>query len=124
MSTFITKITAQVNKDHVNNVSYFKYLEEARKKIYALCRKSGTQAVIVHKSIDFIKEVFDAANLTIETTVQEIGNTSFTLGQKILANEELIASATVVIVTINPKTRKKVSVPENIKNLKAKNILI
>lgn len=68
---------------HVNNTSYFIYLEEARVQFFEyLGKRSGTDDwpfILVSTKCDFIKQVYFKQELRIETSVKKIGSKSFTL---------------------------------------------
>lgn len=113
---FTAKITAETNTYHVNNVTYLQYLEQARREIYALFYANGIEPLVAHISADYKREVFDKEPLTIHTKTEKIGNTSVTLKQAIYTeNHELALSATVVLVALDQKTRKKIRVPDAIR---------
>lgn len=113
---FTTKIIAETNTYHVNNVTYLQYLEKARQEIYALYYANGIEPLIAHISADYKKEVFDKEPLTIYTKTEKIGNTSVTLKQEIYTQtKELALTATVVVVAIDPKTKNKTRVPDAVR---------
>jgi thioesterase III len=108
-------LTAESNKFHVSNVQMYEYLDQARHDWYRYCILIGVEAVIVHISADFKKEIFNRDQLQIRTRLERIGNTSFTLKQVVINNrDELVASAEVVMATIDRQARTKVTVPEEL----------
>lgn len=110
------KIIAETNTNHVNNVTYLQYLEQARREIYACYYANGVEPLVAHISADYKREVFDKEPLTIHTKTEKIGNTSVTLKQEIYTqNNELALTATVVIVAIDPKTKHKTRVPDAVR---------
>lgn len=111
-------ILAETDKFHVNNVQLLAYLDEARYPWYRFCQTCGVEGVLVHLDADFKKEVFDGDELTITTSLEKLGNTSFTLEQ-IMTNtaEDTIISANIVLATINKETRMKTPVPPQIREL-------
>lgn len=113
---FVTKIIAESNEYHVNNVTYLQYLEQARREIYAFYYAHGIVPLVAHLSVDYKREVFNKETLTIRTKTEKIGNTSVTLKQEIYTEKnELALSATVVLVAIHATTREKVTVPDAIR---------
>lgn len=119
------KLVAETGKAHVNNVALFGYLDQARQEWYRYSIMSGVESVVVHVGISYKKEVFDQNKLTIRTTLERIGNTSYTLKQDIVNHlEELVVSAEVVLTTINRQTRMKVPVPKAIHALLDEDILL
>jgi acyl-CoA thioester hydrolase len=97
---------------HINNVSFFIYLEQARvdffidAKIFGDVKDWSFVAASAH--CDFKKQAFINQNLVIKTWVSHIGNTSVKLKHKILdqANDELIAEGEVVLVSFSMAEQK------------------
>jgi YbgC/YbaW family acyl-CoA thioester hydrolase len=119
------KLIAETGKAHVNNVELFGYLDKARQEWYHYSIMNGVESVVVHVGVSYRKEVFNQNKLSIRTTLERIGNTSYTLRQDIVNHlEELVVSAEVVLTTINRQTRMKVPVPNEIHNLLGKDILL
>lgn len=119
------KIVAETGKAHVNNVALFGYLDQARQEWYHYSIMNGVESVVVHVGISYKKEVFNQNKLSIETTLERIGNTSYTLKQDITNHlEELVVSAEVVLTTINRQTRMKVPVPEAIRDLLEQDMIL
>ncbi|MCM3584194.1 acyl-CoA thioesterase [Mesobacillus maritimus] len=117
------KIVAKTNKAHVNNVLLFEYLDQARQDWYRFSIKTGVESVVVHAGVSYKKEVFNHNQLLIQTTLDRIGNTSYTLKQNMINHlNELVVTAEVVLTTINRQTRMKVNVPEAFHTLLKENI--
>mgnify|MGYP001233681313 CR=1 FL=1 len=115
---FKTQVVAKAKGNHVNNVTYLEYLETTRKKLYAYCISLGVEAMVVNINASYHHEVFNNELLTIETTIEKVGNTSITLSQDLYTEKNIKAvSATVVLVTVNQETREKVRVPDEIREL-------
>jgi YbgC/YbaW family acyl-CoA thioester hydrolase len=111
-------IVAESNLGHVSNVKLFEYLDEGRKWWYSYCVSLSVEAVVVHIEVDYKKEVFNKDYLLVRTEIEKIGNTSFTLRQTIMNDQqERMVVAEVVLTTINRQTRKKVAVPVEVRNL-------
>lgn len=112
------EIIAESSKFHVSNVQMYQYLDEARKDWYHYCISVGVEAVLVHISADFKKEIFNQDQLQIRTWLERIGNTSFTLKQTVMnQGDDLIVSAEVVLATIDRQKRTKVTVPGEVRSL-------
>lgn len=112
------EIIAESNKFHVSNVQMYQYLDEARKDWYHYCILVGVEAVLVHISADFKKEIFNQDRLQIRTWLERVGNTSFTLKQMVMnQGDDLIVSAEVVLATIDRQKRTKVIVPDQVRRL-------
>lgn len=118
MSYTELEIVAETGKAHVNNVSLFGYLDQAREEWYRYSILNGVESVVVHAGVSYKKEVFDQNKLRIRTTLERIGNTSYTLKQDMINHlNELVVTAEVVLTTINRQTRMKVAVPKAIHDL-------
>jgi acyl-CoA thioester hydrolase len=106
---------------HINNVSFFIYLEQARvdffldTKILDHLEDWSFVAASVH--CDFIKQAFINQNLVIKTWVSHIGNTSVKLKHKIFdqTNEELIAEGEDVLVSYSMTEQKPERLSEQMK---------
>lgn len=112
------EIIAESSKFHVSNVQMYQYLDEARKDWYHYCILVSVEAVLVHISADFKKEVFNQDRLRIRTWLERVGNTSFALKQTVMNQGDLpIVSAEVVLATIDREKRTKVTVPDQVRSL-------
>ncbi|MCM3764378.1 thioesterase family protein [Neobacillus niacini] len=112
------ELVAKTSKGHVSNVKLFDYFDQARMEWYRFCIDQGVEAVAVHISVDYKKEVFNNDSLIVRSWLERVGNTSFTLMQRMentLGNQ--IASAEVVLTTINRQTRIKTAVPQAVRDL-------
>ncbi|WP_251551886.1 acyl-CoA thioesterase [Neobacillus muris] len=111
------KTVAKTDRGHVSNVKLFEYFDEARKEWYRFCTSLEVQAVVVHIEVDYRREIWNNEKLTITTSLEQIGNTSFILMQKMENGQnELAAAAEVVLTTINTKTREKTRVPNALRS--------
>lgn len=111
-------IIAESTKFHVSNVQMYQYLDDARSEWYHFCILAGVEAVLVHISVDFNKEIFNQDQLLIRTWLERVGNTSFTLKQTVLnQGNDLVVSAEVVLTTIDRQKRTKVPVPDVVRGL-------
>lgn len=118
-------IVAETSGFHVNNVKMFGYLDQARFTWYEYCKSHGFEAVVVHVRADFKKELFDQEKLYIRTWLDRIGNTSFTLKQTVKDDQSQdVSLAEVVLTTIDCETRKKITVPNEVRELLHKDIIL
>jgi len=122
----ITKYTINVENDRYGHVNYKTYLElfEPALNTYLLDRgltlddleqKYGLKSIILTYTVTVHSESFKGDKIIIETKINKIGNTSFTLVQSMKREKLLIADLTMVIVLTN-KEGKPTSIPENIKS--------
>lgn len=74
---------------------------------------SGTDMYYVNATCDYFGSARFEEDIHIETHVSRVGNSSFT-GAFVIRNErgETLAEASLTSVCVDPKTREKVSVPE------------
>lgn len=94
---------------HVNNASYFVYLEEARIEFLRdILPDKKRSFVVVSVKCDFIQQAYFDQRLIIHTSIVEIGNTSFTLVHEIKDKEsgQLIAKGQSVVVHFNIEKQK------------------
>jgi YbgC/YbaW family acyl-CoA thioester hydrolase len=116
------KVVAESSTNHVNNVKLMEYLDQARKEWYGYCILHGVEAVVVHISASYKKEVFHDNNLAIQTVLERVGNSSFTLMQTMVNDQgELVVSAEVVLAAIIQQTRTKTRLPDAVRCLLDKN---
>ena len=112
------EIIAESNMYHVSNVKLNEYLDDARADWYKYSVNAGVEPVVVHISADYKKEIFPKDLLRIRTSLERVGNTSFTLKHTVMnQRDELAVSAEVVLATIDRQKRTKVAVPNEIRNL-------
>lgn len=110
---------------HVNNAKYLEYLEWGREEWYERAdlhydqfTKLGIQTVTVNININYKKECRQGDLLTITTTPERMGNTSYSLKQEITNQRgELVADAIVTSVAMDIETRKGRPVPEALRQL-------
>ncbi|RKD21885.1 thioesterase [Ammoniphilus oxalaticus] len=105
---------------HVNNAKYLEYLEWGREAwydaaglTYETFETMGIQTVTVNININYRKECRQGDKLTVKTTPQKMGNSSYVLKQEIINQRgELCADALVTSVTMDLSTRKGRPAPE------------
>lgn len=119
------ELIAETKTGHVSNVKLFDYLDQARKDWYHFCILYGVEAVIVHTSVDYKKEVFHNTKLSIRTSLEKVGNSSFTIKQTMVNDQGvLVVAAEVVLAVINRQTREKTIVPDEVRVLLYKDSLL
>ncbi len=69
---------------------------------------------IVHAEADFTKTLAVGQELTIEMKASRIGNTSFTLGYRILSDEGEVGTVSTVHVCVDVDTGRKRALPEEL----------
>ena len=104
--------------DHVNNVRYFDYLQEAR--IAFLTQIVGPRGdyfaeypcVLVSQTIDYLRPILlRHPPYDVDVWVESVGTSSYTLGSKIIdrsgASGDIYAKALSVIVAVDGETHAK-----------------
>jgi acyl-CoA thioester hydrolase len=106
---------------HVNNTSYFIYLEEARIRLFEeLGYGSDVKEwhfILASTKCDFVNQAFFGQTLKIETNVSKIGNKSFQIVHRILDEKTgtLIALGDSTIVYFNFITQKSEPIPDDLR---------
>jgi acyl-CoA thioester hydrolase len=102
--------------DHVNNVRYFDYFQEARILFLASVVGSGADyfaeypCVLVSQTVDYLRPILlRHPPYDVEVWVESVGNTSYTLGSRIVDHdtETVYARAVSVIVAVDAETQAK-----------------
>jgi len=104
--------------DHVNNVRYFDYLQEAR--IAFLAQVVGTTGdyfseypcVLASQTVDYLRPILlRHPPYDVDVWVAAVGSTSYTLGSRIVdrtvGTEDVYAKAVSVIVAVDGETQVK-----------------
>jgi acyl-CoA thioester hydrolase len=107
---------------HVNNVAFFKYIQSARVNyihkvgLAKMYNETEIGPIVVSCKCDFIKPLFFPGNITIQSRLSFIKNTSFGISYRIIDDkEQLSAEALDVIVVFDFNRNVKVPLPQNIR---------
>jgi len=106
---------------HINNTSYFIYLEEARIRFMeSLGYKMDIQNwnfILASTKCDFISQGYFGQELSIKTYVTKIGTKSFQLEHDLIAvqTNELIARGNAIMVFFDFEKQKSEPIPEMLK---------
>jgi acyl-CoA thioester hydrolase len=105
---------------HVNNVSYFKYIQASRVnywETFALMQifeEDKIGPILLSTSCNFMKPLYYPGNIMIQASVEFIKNTSFGVYHQILNGQgEVAAEAHDVIVMFDFKKNEKIVFPEH-----------
>jgi acyl-CoA thioester hydrolase len=104
--------------DHVNNVRYFDYLQEARIAFLADTLGAGSDLFTVHpcvlvsQNVDYLRPILlRHPPYDVDVWIDSIGTTSYTMHSWIVdrsgSTEDVYAKAVSVIVTVDPETHAK-----------------
>jgi len=101
---------------HVNNAAFFTYLEQARVRyLIDLLRVEAIERlplILAAVQIDFRAPILFGQQVEIETRVDWIGNSSFSMSHRITANGRLAAQASTVLVTYDYTAERPIPVPD------------
>jgi acyl-CoA thioester hydrolase len=104
---------------HVNNASYFTYMEEARCDFVQAVGMTDVPLILASAKVDFRAQTFFGDTLEIETWVTRIGNTSFDVAN-LMRNAEtgtVVFEGVAVIVYFDYEEQKPKPIPENLRKL-------
>ena len=108
---------------HVNNVSYFKYIQAARVHYWEhtglmeMYRETRTGPVLVSCNCDFKFPLHYPGHVEIHSGVERIGKTSFSICHRLLDNTgRLVAEARDVIVMFDFERNEKQPIPGELKD--------
>ena len=111
---------------HVNNATYLIYFEQARaswwKKLGLKFDGTGEGPVVVSAQCDFMKPIVFPADLLIHIYVGSPGRSSYTIFYEITVegdSEIIYAKGSTVIVWINYKKNKSLSLPDFMRDVLA-----
>ena len=107
---------------HVNNAAYLRYLEEARVQwlagIAGISLTDRIAPVLVASQVNYRKPIEWPAEIVVELFVEKLGNSSLTMGHRMLAAVDstvLYSDGSVVMVWIDTQTGKSVPLPEPVR---------
>ncbi|MFC7394216.1 acyl-CoA thioesterase [Scopulibacillus cellulosilyticus] len=122
---FITEIKVRFGETdllgHVNNVSYFSYLEQARieffKELTPYSKTKDWSYILASVKCDFLAQAYFDQHLKVITEVSRIGNKSFDLYQPIYDTEtgKKIAEGNSTIVYFDFTEQKSKQIPDNVR---------
>ncbi|MBB6453261.1 acyl-CoA thioester hydrolase [Salirhabdus euzebyi] len=100
---------------HVSNISYFIYLEEARIELFrelgASLEMGEWEFILASTSCDFKQQAYFDEKLTVETSVEKIGNSSFHLYHEVVNDRGIIATGKAAIVHFDFHTQRASALP-------------
>ena len=101
---------------HVNNAVYSVMCEAGRAELSLRCGllapEQGHTVVIARLELDFLREMNWPGEIRIETQVTRIGTRSFTLGQRLLQGDALVATSLSVLAVIDTESRRALPLTE------------
>ncbi len=104
---------------HLNNVHYFRYLEDARIAFLDQLRffDAKLYSVILKNECEYQHPVTYPDVLITRSYVTDVGHTSFTMLYEIVSKQQgnIVAIGKSVIVIVNPTTFQKQAIPNQVK---------
>jgi len=107
---------------HVNNASFFFYLEEARMKFFdhigidKIRKKANFNFIVASTKCDFIKQAYSGQTLRLNCRVAKIGKKSFVLEHEVKCakTQEIIAVGSTVLVCFNYEQQQSMQLPADL----------
>jgi acyl-CoA thioester hydrolase len=104
---------------HINNTVIPVWFLEAREPILGWFAPGGDlgrgSLAIVRVEVDYLAETHFGEDVTIETRVADIGNSSFKLAQSVIQSGRETARGLATLVNFDPSTRKSRPIPDTIR---------
>lgn len=109
---------------HVNNVVFHDYLQEARVGLMQdleLVRGPGFAQVVVKQEITHRKPLLlDPAPVVIETWISHLGNSSYTIGYRIMDEHgDCAAVASTIMAVVDPESGRPIRMQPELRALLA-----
>lgn len=108
--------------NHVNNVNFFRYFENARVKyfdeigLWKMREKAGIGTLLAETKCKFLKPLAYPDNLVVGAKVTSIGVTSFVMEYLVVSEKAgVAASGEGALVMYDYNKSQKINVPEEIK---------
>ncbi len=130
MNEFNTHLTLRIDWSemdlfgHVNNVSFFKYIQAARVNFWeqiGIAELHKTQRIgftVAAVNCQFKKPLYYPGNVKISTRVEWVKNSSLQLSHTLVNDDdEIAATAEDIIVMFDYNTNEKVIISEELKKL-------
>lgn len=114
---------------HINNASYFVYLEEARIRFFETMGYKmdarNWNFILASTKCDFVSQGYFNQILSVKTYVSKIGNKSFQLEHEIscMRTKNLIAKANGVMVYFDFDKQRSEPLPESLKGSLVNNLV-
>ncbi|AZV42855.1 acyl-CoA thioesterase [Peribacillus asahii] len=109
---------------HVNNTSYFIYMEEARTKFFKAVgydkdNRGEMNFIVASAQCDYLAQAYANQTLTLSTRVSRIGTKSYTLAHEIKSADTgaMVAAGSAVIVCFNFQTQQSEVIPPELRSI-------
>ncbi|WP_018923377.1 acyl-CoA thioesterase [Salsuginibacillus kocurii] len=115
---------------HLNNTSYFAYMEEARIQLFNDLELINADQplhdwpyVLVSTNCEYKKQGYFGIEITLESKVKHIGTSSFTLSHTIINGNTAIATGEAVVVQLDTEKGKATPLSEEVKSRLARYVV-
>ncbi len=127
---FVEKIQPRLSETnlagHIGYVVLPAWFEQANEKIYRLfipeLGKKKWSLIVVKFELECLAEIFHDNKVTIETRVQKIGNSSFTISQALRKDGKTAARARTKMVYFDYQKKKSQVIPKALRQLLVEHI--
>lgn len=86
---------------HVNNASFAAYTEVARLDFARCLGAAVSSLILVNLTIDYRRQLSWGESVHVDTWLERVGRTSFTVGQSVFGNDILTADVKSVVVYLD-----------------------
>lgn len=104
---------------HINNASFITWIEEARKPVFKEFNSKLSieewNLIIARVEMDFLAQCYYGKKVTINSFIEKIGTSSFTLCHDIIQENTKVARGRSILVHFDYNENKSVPIPERIK---------
>lgn len=120
---FETRIEPRVSETdgagHINNTTIPVWFEAGRNKIFEMFMPNMSfedwRCIVLHTSVDFVKQTYFGRDAIVKTWVEKICNTSFVLYEELHQDGHVCAKGNVVYINFDLKTQSKEPIPDHIR---------
>lgn len=119
------RFSDQDNLGHINNVAYAAYVEQGRVALIdSLLRNRGGNIdyILANVEINYRREMHFPGTVDVGARLVKIGNKSITTGYGLFRDGENVATASSVNVFFDPKTKKPIPIPDDLRNILEKEL--
>lgn len=102
---------------HVNNASYFTYMEEARVDFVSVLGVKDVPMIIASAKVDFKAQTHYPAMLEVDSWVVKLGNSSFHIAteMRLEETEQVVFSGLAVIVYFDYEKQRPARIPDDVR---------
>jgi acyl-CoA thioester hydrolase len=121
---FTKQLTVRFNEcdglGHVNNGNYFMYMEDARTDIFRICHPSldvhSWNLIVAGTRCDFLQQVAFSEELTVQTWISKLGNSSFVVDHALQNNQgDYVARGQATLIFYDYAHKRATPIPEEVR---------